>query len=150
MRVRASYLFRDAWHLAASPEAVRDVVVDLERYPQWWPQVVAVASLGPDDAWVCCRSVLPYVLDLRLHAVSRELPVLEVAVRGDLDGTVRFRLDPEAGGTRLRLEQEVRVTGLLGLLSPLARPVLSWNHDRMMRGCVEGLRRRLERPRPAR
>lgn len=138
-----SYVFADAWHLDAAPQRVRDVVVDLERYPEWWPQVVAVASLGPDDAWVVCRSALPYTLDLLLHAVSRDLPVLEVAVSGDLSGSVRFRLSPSYGGTVLRLEQEVGVTGLLGALSPLARPVLTWNHDRMMRGCVAGLRRRL-------
>lgn len=144
--VRASYRFSDAWHLDAAPEAVRDVVVDLERYPQWWPQVVAVASLGPDDAWVCCRSTLPYTLDLVLHAVSRELPVLEVAISGDLTGTVRFALSPSYGGTLLRLDQEVSVSGLLGAVSPLLRPALTWNHDRMMRGCVRGLRLALSRP----
>ncbi|MEI5672117.1 MULTISPECIES: SRPBCC family protein [unclassified Nocardioides] len=148
--MRASYAFADAWHLDAAPEAVRDVLVDLERYPEWWPQVRAVASLGPDEARVVCRSALPYALDLVLRAVSRELPVLEVAVAGDLSGTVRFRLAPSYGGTLLRLEQEVSVSGLLGTLSPLVRPVLTWNHDRMMRGCVAGLRRRLGPSRPAR
>lgn len=146
----AAYSFRDAWHLDAPPAEVRDVVVDLERYPQWWPQVVAVASLGPDDAWVVCRSALPYTLDLRLHALSRELPDLEVGVAGDLSGTVRFRLAPSYGGTLLRLEQDVRVAGLLARVTPVVRPVLVWNHDRMMRGCVAGLRRRLAPPRPGR
>jgi hypothetical protein len=144
--VSATFAFRDAWHLDAAPDRVRDLVVDLERYPEWWPQVVAVARLGPDDAWVCCRSTLPYTLDLVLHAVSRELPTLEVAVSGDLTGTVRFRLTPSYGGTLLRLEQQVTVAGLLGTVSPLLRPVLTWNHDRMMRGCVQGLRQRLSRP----
>lgn len=139
----ASYVFRDAWHLDAEPAAVRDLVVDLEHYPEWWPQIRAVASLGPDDAWVVCRSALPYALDLWLHAVSRDLPTLEVAVRGDLAGSVRFHLAPSYGGTRLVLEQEVSVSGWLGRLTPLVRPVLAWNHDRMMRGCVTGLRRRL-------
>ncbi|SDC12305.1 polyketide cyclase [Nocardioides lianchengensis] len=96
--MRASYAFADAWHLDAAPEAVRDVLVDLERYPEWWPQVRAVASLGPDEAWVVCRSTLPYTLDLVLRAVSRELPVLEVAVAGDLRGTVRFRLARRTSG----------------------------------------------------
>lgn len=146
----ASYRFGGVWHLPDPPDRVRDVVVDLERYPEWWPQVRAVASLGPDDAWVVCRSALPYSLDLRLHALSRELPDLEVGVGGDLSGRVRFRLEPSYGGTRLRLDQEVAVAGLLGRISPLVRPVLVWNHDRMMRGCLTGLRRRLAAPRPAR
>jgi hypothetical protein len=105
--------------------------------------VRAVASLGPDDAWVVCRSVLPYSLELVLHAVSREGPVLEVAVSGDLNGYVRWRLSEEGAGTRMDLEQEVTVPGLLGVASYAMRPVLRWNHHRMIVGCVTGLRERL-------
>jgi hypothetical protein len=117
--------------------------VDLEHYPEWWPQVRAVASLGPDDAWVVCRSVLPYNLHLVLHAVSRDGDVLEVGVSGDLDGFVRWRLTDAGGGTRMDLEQEVTVTGLLGVASYALRPVLRWNHHRMITQCIAGLRERL-------
>ncbi len=86
---------------------MRDVVVDLERYPEWWPQVRAVASLGPDEARVLCRSSLPYTLDLVLRAVTRELPVLEVEVGGDLNGWVRWRLTEVPEGTRMDFEQQV-------------------------------------------
>ncbi len=139
-----SYQFTGEWWLAAPPGEVSAILTDLEHYPEWWPQVVAVASLGPDDAWVVCRSVLPYSLDLVLHAVHRDPPLLEVAISGDLDGVVRFRLTPERGGTLLVLDQRVGVRGLLVGLSPLLRPLLRWNHHRMMDGGVEGLRHRLE------
>jgi hypothetical protein len=142
--VLTSYSFRGTWEVAAAVAEVRDVLVDLERYPEWWPQVRAVASLGPDDARVLCRSTLPYTLDLVLHAVSREEPVLEVAVDGHLSGSVRWTLTPSGAGTRMDFEQEVAVDGrLLGIASYVARPLLTWNHDRMMVGCVDGLRRRL-------
>ena len=141
--MRATYSFRDSWTVPASPERVRDVVVDLEHYPRWWAQVVAVASLGPDDARVLCRSALPYTLDLVLHAVTRELPVLEVAVGGDLEGRVRFTVTPEGEGARLDFAQEVAVGGALALASRVGRPLLTWNHERMMRGCAEGLARRV-------
>lgn len=139
----AAYEFRGTWTVAAPLEAVRDTVVDLEHYPEWWPQIRAVAKLGPDDAWVLCRSALPYTLDLVLHAVSREGSVLEVEVSGDLAGSVRWRLRPVPGGTRMTFEQRVEVTGLLALGSYVARPLLRWNHHRMMLGCVAGLRQRL-------
>ena len=146
VRVR-SYEFRETWEVAAPVDAVRDVLVDLERYPEWWPQVVAVASLGPDDARVLCRSTLPYTLDLVLHAVSREAPLLEVEVAGDLTGAVRWHLSPTATGTRLDFAQDVTVQGrLLGWASYVGRPLLAWNHDRMMAGCLEGLRRQLALP----
>jgi len=141
--VSRTFAFRDSWDVAAAPASVHEVLVDLEHYPDWWPQVVAVASLGPDDARVLCRSALPYTLDLLLHAVNRSPGVLEVGVSGDLRGSVRFDLVPIAGGTRLDFAQEVRVPGWLGAASYVAGPLLRWNHDRMMRGCVEGLRSRL-------
>ncbi len=139
----AEYEFRGTWMVAAPLEAVRETVVDLEHYPEWWPQIRAVAKLGPDDARVLCRSVLPYTLDLVLHAVSREGSVLEVSVSGDLEGSVRWRLTAVAGGTRMDFEQTVRVSGLLAVASYVARPALQWNHHRMMLGCVAGLSDRL-------
>lgn len=138
----AHYVFTGSWHLPAPPPEVHAVLVDLEHYPDWWPQVRAVASLGPDDARVLCRSVLPYTLDLVLHAVDRSPHRLEVAVSGDLGGSVLFSLAPEDGGTRLALDQQVSVGGLLGVASSVARPLLQWNHHRMMEGCVDGLGRR--------
>jgi hypothetical protein len=137
------FSFEERWWLAARPGAVRDVLVDLERYPEWWPQVVAVASLGPDDARVLCRSVLPYTLDLVLHAVSRELPLLEVALGGHLRGSVRWRLTEEGGGTAVDLRQRVSVHGPLAPLAAAARPLARWNHGRMMTGGLRGLRARL-------
>jgi hypothetical protein len=144
-----AYEFRGSWTVPAPLEDVREAVVDLEHYPEWWPQVRAVVKLGPDDARVLCRSVLPYTLDLVLHAISREGTVLEVAVSGDLDGSALWRLTPESGGTRMDFEQRVVVSGALALGSYVARPLLRWNHHRMMRGCVAGLRARLAGPVPA-
>lgn len=103
-----------------------------------------MASLGPDDAWVGCRSVLPYHLHLVLHAVSREGNLLEVGISGDLDGFVRWRLADERAGTRTDLEQEVTVTGLLGVASYAVRPVLRCNHHRMITDGIMGLRERLQ------
>ena len=139
----ATYEFRGSWSVPGPLESVREAVVDLEHYPEWWPQIRAVAKLGPDDARVLCRSALPYTLDLVLHAVSREGTVLEVEVSGDLDGSVLWRLSPEAGGTRMEFRQRVEVTGALALGSYVARPLLRWNHHRMMLGCIAGLRARL-------
>jgi len=142
--VSPTYSFRDEWAVPFPRARVAAVLLDLEHYPEWWPQVRAVAKVTDDDARVLCRSALPYTLDLWLHAVHREAHLLETTVTGDLDGVVRWRLADDDGGTRMRFEQDVRVTGrLLGLASSVARPLLRWNHDRMMAGCLEGLRRRL-------
>jgi hypothetical protein len=104
-----------------------------------------VASLGPDDARVLCRSTLPYTLDLVLTAVRRETRVLETAISGDLEGWVRWTLEPDRAGTRLGWEQQVAVIGRLAWASYVARPLLTWNHRRMMAGGVAGLRREVAR-----
>lgn len=122
---------------------MRDVLVDLERYPSWWPQVRAVASLGPDDARVLIRSTLPYTLDLVLHAASREVPVLRVEIGGDLEGWAQWTLTADGAGTAMRFEQEVELAALPGFVVTAARPLLHWNHARMMTGCRAGLARRL-------
>ena len=137
--MQASFAFSDSWHVAAPVADVAATLTDLEHYPKWWPQVRAVAKLGPDTAWVRCRSTLPYTLDIVLDAVSRTPPVVEVALSGDLTGFARFTLTPNGSGTRLDFAQEVRVRGALALASYAARPVLRWNHARMMAGCRAGL-----------
>ena len=139
----ARYRFSSTWQVAAPVGEVAATVVDLERYPEWWPQVRAVARLGEDTAWVRCRASLPYTLDLVLVAASRTPPVLEVSIGGDLTGFARFTLSgTDAGGTRLDFRQEVSAHGALALASYVARPLLAWNHERMMAGCRDGLAQR--------
>lgn len=143
------FTFRGTWSVDAPPDAVQHVLLDLEHYPRWWPQVVAVAKIDDDHARVLCRSALPYTLDLVLTAVHREPDLLETGLDGDLEGWVRWRIAPGTGGTCLHLEQEVVVTGrFLGVAAYLLGPLLRWNHHRMMVGCLVGLRDRLRAARP--
>ncbi len=141
--MRRGYAFSGSWTVDAPLPRVHEVLMDLEHYPEWWPQVRAVASLGRNDARVLCRSALPYTLDLVLHAVRREGTRLEVRITGDLDGVAGWRLTDLGRRTRLDFVQEVTVGGWLAALSPVVRPLMRWNHDRMMAGCVEGLRSRV-------
>jgi hypothetical protein len=139
-----AYSFRGSWTVPFPLESVRALLLDLERYPEWWPQVVAVAKLTEDDAMVVCRSALPYSLDLVLHAERRDPTHLETSLTGDLEGVVGWYLADLGPETRMDFQQDVHVTGrLLRLASGIARPLLTWNHRRMMRGCLDGLHARL-------
>jgi len=138
------YRFHEAWHVPHPRAQVQRVLADVERYPEWWPQVVACARVSSTSGIVVCRSELPYTLELRLTELRREPDVLETSVDGDLVGRVRWRLDERDGGTDLSFEQEVVVgTPALALASYLGRPLLRWNHARMMAGCRAGLADRL-------
>jgi carbon monoxide dehydrogenase subunit G len=136
----AEYTFAHVTEVTADPERVHAVLLDLERYVDWWPQVRAVASLGPDDALVVCRSALPYDLELHLHAVSREGDVLRVDIDGPIAGYAQWTLVRTDNGTRLEFEQRVHAVGRMFVVaSYLAKPVLAWNHRRMMAGAESGL-----------
>jgi len=129
--------------VAAPPARVHEVLVDLEHYPDWWPQVRAVASLGDDSAVVVCRSLLPYDLELVLDAVSRDPTRLEVRISGPIEGTASWTLRPDPVGTAMTYRQEVVATGSLALASYVLKPLLRWNHAVMMRGFDKGMADRL-------
>ncbi|MCW2762638.1 MAG: polyketide cyclase [Marmoricola sp.] len=147
------YRFSSSFNLAAPRKRVHDVLVDLQFYGDWWPQVRAVGKIDGDHALVVCRSVLPYDLELELTAVSRASEVLEVAIDGPIRGWARYHLadlpveggEDGPGATSLRFEQEVYAEApLFVLASYVAKPLLTWNHRRMMRGAEQGLRALLE------
>ncbi len=140
------YRFSRTFALAAPREEVHSVLVDLEHYSGWWPQVRAVARLDDDRALVVARAALPYSMELELTAVDRSLERLEVSIDGPITGWARFDLtEPAPGCTRLLYEQEVCARGrLLAAASYVARPVLAWNHQRMMAGAERGLRARFQ------
>ncbi|MDR7251549.1 hypothetical protein J2X46_000521 [Nocardioides sp. BE266] len=135
-----TFRFERAWDVAAAPDAVRQVLLDLEFYPEWWPQVLAVAKIDDDTARVLCRSVLPYTLDLVLHAEERGPDVLRSAISGDLEGWSAFHVRAAGADTHLVYEQTVVVAHrALASVSRVLGPVLRWNHEQMMRGCERGL-----------
>jgi hypothetical protein len=141
-----TYRFSSTFTLEAPRNEVHAVLVDLEFYVDWWPQVKAVAKIDDDHALVVCRSTLPYDLELELTAVSRDPDVLEVGIDGPIRGWARYHLDEQGPGvTSLRFEQEVRAEApMFVVASYVARPLLVWNHHRMMRGAVQGLRARFQ------
>ena len=137
----ARFSFRASWLVDAPRAEVHEVLVDLEHYPDWWPQVVAVAKIDDDRARVLCRSTLPYTLDLLLTATSRSPELLAVDVAGDLRGSVRWSLREDGRGTVVEQQQDVVVEGRwLGRAATVLRPMLAWNHRRMMAGGLAGLR----------
>jgi len=141
------YRFSASHTVRAPRDQVHAVLVDLEYYCDWWMQVRGVARIDDDTALLVCRSALPYDLELVLTAVSREADLLEVQIEGPICGYARYHLvETVPGVTSLHFEQEVRAESrLMVLASYVARPLLVWNHHRMMRGSEQGLRALLER-----
>jgi hypothetical protein len=142
-----SYRFRSGWLVrgVTVPE-VYDVLRDVAGYPDWWRSVRAVGRLADDAALVACRSRVPKTLHLVLRPVveDRDGGVLEATLEGDLVGVSRFELRTEGPGVAVDYRQQVDTPGvLLRLAGRVARPLLVWNHEQMMRALQEDLAARL-------
>ncbi|OLT43967.1 hypothetical protein BJF85_20660, partial [Saccharomonospora sp. CUA-673] len=134
------YAFHTTWSLAAPPGPVFDALVDLARYPDWWPDVRSVTKVDDDTAALVCRSSLPLALRLRMTRLEEDRAAGRVAVRltGDLDGTLTGQVERSGAdgsdGTVLDIRQHVVVDKtVLRVLSPVAHPIFRMNHGLMMR-----------------
>jgi uncharacterized protein YndB with AHSA1/START domain len=147
-----TYRFRDSWFIAAPVASVFDAVVDVGRYPRWWPDVRSVSRIDDDTAEMVCRATLPYRLVLRMSRAEEDAPAgrLRVHLAGDLEGSLAALVVGQPTGTRLDITQQVMATKpLLRRLSPMARPLFLANHALMMRRGQHGLRAFLTAGEPA-
>jgi carbon monoxide dehydrogenase subunit G len=149
----ADYHYVTTWRIKVPIERVWEEISHLERWPSWWKYVVRVVKLEPGAAdgvgkrqRVLLRARLPsYTLGFDTRITRVQPPTaLEAEATGGLEGTGRWALAPDDGGTLVRYTWDVRTTGwLMNLLAPVARPVFDWNHDQLMREGGQGLARRL-------
>jgi uncharacterized protein YndB with AHSA1/START domain len=148
----ADYHFVSTWRIQAPVERVWDEIVHTERWPSWWRYVVGVDDLEPGAAdgvgkrqHLQFRTRLPYQIGFDVRVTGIQPPSrLESEATGELEGTGRWTLTPDDGGTLVRYDWDVRTTRWwMNLLAPVARPAFTWNHDELMREGGESLARRL-------
>ncbi|HLY33315.1 MAG TPA: SRPBCC family protein [Jatrophihabitantaceae bacterium] len=144
MSASDSYVFRSEWRLDAAADRVYAALADVAGYPTWWHEVRETVQLSDTSGRVRCRSLLPYDLTMVL---TREIEdpvgrVLRAHLDGDLIGTSEWRVSADGDGTLAVFDEDVRVgKAAVRMAGRLARPVLTFNHDRMMRSGERGLRR---------
>lgn len=137
------YRFRSVWDFDAPAARVYAVLGRPDDYPLWWPQIRAVAPAADERSGsALIRSALPFTLRVTAAELLRDPArgILEVALRGDLEGWARWTVRPRPGGARALYEQEVEVRRpLMRWLSLPGRPVFRLNHSLMMRAGRRGL-----------
>jgi hypothetical protein len=144
----AEYVFRSQWRLPASPSKVYAVLLDVEHYPQWWRQVVGARWLDDDSGELRCRSLLPYDLVFVVHREVQDpvRGVLRARLDGDLTGASQWTISASGTGSLAVFDEEVDVhKRLVRAAGRVARPVLRFNHELMMRAGERGLRQLLTR-----
>lgn len=149
----ADYSLVTLWRLPAPIERVWECLIHSERWPLWWKFVEKVEAIAPGDAegigsvrrytW---RTRLPYKLTFELQSTHVEkYSELEAIASGDLEGYGKCRLVEEKPYTLVRFEWNVRPgSAWIQWLSPLARPLFIWNHQKVMQAGEKALVHLLE------
>lgn len=148
------YQLVSIWHLDAPAEQVWQVLIEAERWPDWWPFVEAVEKIAPGEpsgqhsVWrYTWKTMLPYKLRFELCVTRIEAPaLLEANVTGDVAGRGICRIDRIDDHTLVCYEWNVRTCRpWMKWLAPIARPVFRWNHRMVMKRGGAQLAKRLAR-----
>lgn len=143
-----AYRFLTTFALRAPRDAVFDAVAHHELWAPRWPHVrtVTVTDEGRPNGLgrvvnMTFRAPLEYRMHLRLTTDVIEPPHrMGVVADGDLVGRGSWRLVEEEGVTHGSYLWQVDPTKTwMGVVSHLARPLLVWNHDRVMRSGIHAL-----------
>jgi len=140
------------WRIGASLGDVWDAVVQPAFWPQWWRGLEEVAELERGDAdgihnrqrfiW---KGALPYRLVTEIKTIRLE-PMVMIAgeASGDVAGLGVWRFTCQDGVTVVRYEWQVRAASpWFWVLANAARPLVRWNHGKIMEWGAHGLARRL-------
>jgi hypothetical protein len=146
------YRFVTDWSFQAPLPLVWEAITESLHWPSWWKGVLAVEELAPGDMnslgqvrRYAMRSLLPYTLTFEMRLAERvPLRRLRGIASGELEGEGIWTFQEEAGVTRVRYEWNVRTSKRwMNVLAPIAKPLFTWNHDRIMEWGRNGMERRL-------
>ena len=147
------YHFVTDWRFTAPLQKVWSVVLDIERYPEWWKNFRRVQIMRGDGksvgSVIACevRGSLPYSLNYALEVrEAEEYRHLLLRSTGDLVGTGRWEfLDAEPGIVKALYFWDVATTNpILNLVARLAKGALARNHERVMANGYAALRPHVE------
>jgi len=146
------YHFVTDWRFRAPVQRVWAVILDIERYPDWWRNFRGVSITRGDGRSIgsvieCeVRGSLPYSLRYALEVIeSEDYRHILLRSTGDLVGTGRWAFAEAEADTQAVYYWDVATTNpILNLVAPLARSALAKNHEQVMANGYAALRPHLE------
>jgi hypothetical protein len=126
-------------------------VASVDRYQEWWPWLRDFdgAALREGERWRCqIRPPLPYRLRFDVVLVQvLEHQLVQARVEGDITGWARLTAVDRGSGCEVRLMSTLSPTNrTLRLLSRVARPVVTFGHDRVLETGASAFRRSALQP----
>ncbi|WP_208026842.1 hypothetical protein [Rhabdothermincola sediminis] len=137
----APFRFDRTWTFPVTAGAFWAMIERTEDFPEWWRWLRAFDADGlyrGARARFEIRAPLPYTLRFEVQVVEvMERAVVGTTVAGDLTGPARLELLEVPGGCRARLCWALTPTNpAIGRLARVARPLLAWSHDQIVRAGV--------------
>ncbi len=134
------FRFDRSWHFRLGPDELWATLAQTDRYREWWPWLREFRVGGGDAlvpgavADVMIQAPLPYQLHCTISVDDATVEErLTTRVAGDLTGPARLELTQVEGGTDARLAWELELAApVLRSLAVVARPAMSWAHDRVV------------------
>jgi uncharacterized protein YndB with AHSA1/START domain len=139
--------YRASFELDAPPAVVWQTIEHSERFESWWGWLkeFRVEGGGLRDGSVLHGVVeppVPYRMRLRVELDSCNAPRrIDASIHGDLEGTARLLLEPHDRGTRAMISWSIEMMQRpMRLACRVARPLLTWGHDRVVEATVSSFR----------
>ena len=145
----ARYHFVTSFNVHSPREAVWRVLEDAEAWPDWWRWLERIELIREGDnkgIGTIIRSRVTTPLRYRLTydgTTRRSNPpdLIEFDATGDLVGRGQFRLH-ETGGSHTKVVFTWMVETpkwWMNAVAPIARPMFTWNHHRLMEDFAIGI-----------
>ena len=147
------YEFVTFWEFDAQLEKVWKEIRDVDAWPAWWPYVKSVSIVRQGNAddigsirKIVWTTALPYTISFETELIAIEpMQRMEGLAVGELTGRGIWSFRRESQKTMVTYKWSVYTTRKwMNLLAPIARPLFKWNHDKVMEGGYEGLKKRLQ------
>ncbi len=148
----SKYVFVSHWKFNAPVDRVWNEIRDMDAWPGWWKYVKKVQLTKHGNAndigsvrRIVWTTALPYELTFDLELVSLEHHKrIEGKAFGELTGVGIWTFEVDGDVTSVRYDWTVNTTKKwMNFFAPIARPLFSWNHDKVMKVGYDGLRKKL-------
>jgi hypothetical protein len=135
--VPAPFRFDQRWAFSIPPGEFWATIGQTDRFPEWWSWLREFDADGLHEgasARAVIQAPLPYTLRLVVH-VERVVPgeAIDARITGELEGPARLEVAPASAGCTARLSWSLELRDRwLSRLSRVARPAMTWAHDRVV------------------
>jgi uncharacterized protein YndB with AHSA1/START domain len=134
-------------HFDAAPDQLWAAMTSTDRFRSWWPWLRRFDASGVSrgDVWTATvQPPLPYRVSFDLLLTEVRAPhVVAVDITGDIEGSARLEVQPNATGSVLHFTSDLTPTSsLLRIVARLAPPLARYGHEWVLKTGLDQFRSR--------